>query len=448
MAQDRDVVVVGGGVAGLVAAATAAESGASVLLLDARRSAGGRARTHEVDGYLHNEGPHALYLGGELNAALRRFGVPVRGGDPARGTYGGLSADGETVPVPLTAGQLLGNQALGLRDKAAMGRLLGGLAVLRPARHADRSAAEWLDATVRPGLGRSMVHALVRLATYVPDLDRLSADAAIVQLQRAASTGVRYLDGGWVTVVDGLLRAAAARGVALAVRRPVRQVRRSADGRAWSVESDDGDVVEARSVILAAGGPGLAAQLAAEAAPVLAEWAARAVPVTASHLDVGVHGAWHGPSVVLGLDRPTYLSVHAPLADLAPGGTTMVSAMRYHLAGETPDPNADRCELEGLLDRVRPGWQDQRPHIRFGARLVVAHDRPRPETGGLAGRPGPEVPAAGGLYVAGDWVGPEGNLADAAAASGARAGALAAGRSSGSARSSEAAAAAAARMAP
>jgi hypothetical protein len=47
------------------------------------------------------------------------------------------------------------------------------------------------------------------------------------------------------------------------------------------------------------------------------------------------------------------------------------------------------------------------------------------EKGGFAGRPGPAVPGIRGLFVAGDWVGPEGVLADAALASARRAADLA-----------------------
>jgi hypothetical protein len=43
--------------------------------------------------------------------------------------------------------------------------------------------------------------------------------------------------------------------------------------------------------------------------------------------------------------------------------------------------------------------------------LVSAQD------GGLAGRPGPQVAGTTDLFVAGDWVGPQGMLADASLAS-------------------------------
>ena len=54
---------------------------------------------------------------------------------------------------------------------------------------------------------------------------------------------------------------------------------------------------------------------------------------------------------------------------------------------------------------------------RYGRRLVVSHDRPRPERG-LEGRPGPRISDCPGVFVAGDWVGTTGLLADASIASG------------------------------
>jgi phytoene dehydrogenase-like protein len=78
-----DVIVVGGGVAGLVGAAFASKGGASVLLLEASPVFGGRARTRIVSGYHFNRGAHALYRGGFLDKALQDLGVDVRGGVPA-----------------------------------------------------------------------------------------------------------------------------------------------------------------------------------------------------------------------------------------------------------------------------------------------------------------------------------------------------------------------------
>jgi hypothetical protein len=95
--------------------------------------------------------------------------------------------------------------------------------------------------------------------------------------------------------------------------------------------------------------------------------------------------------------------------------------MRYGAAGSA-DP---RAELEAFLDDAQPGWRDEVLAVRFNHQLVVAHGRPEPGVG-VAGRPTPIVDDMPGVLVAGDWVGPDGMLGDAALASGRTAGRLAA----------------------
>ena len=60
---------------------------------------------------------------------------------------------------------------------------------------------------------------------------------------------------------------------------------------------------------------------------------------------------------------------------------------------------------------------------RFLPRMVAVSAIATPASGGLAGRP--SVERGEGLYLAGDWVGPEGWLLDAAISSGAAAAAAA-----------------------
>ena len=50
--------------------------------------------------------------------------------------------------------------------------------------------------------------------------------------------------------------------------------------------------------------------------------------------------------------------------------------------------------------------------------MTVAHGMPTTANGGLPGRPAVPVADRPGLFVAGDWVGPDGLLADASVASG------------------------------
>jgi len=105
------------------------------------------------------------------------------------------------------------------------------------------------------------------------------------------------------------------------------------------------------------------------------------------------------------------------VARLAPAGGALVHVLRYGGLRDRPAA-AVEAQLEGLLDALQPGWRAHVAHRRFLPDLVVSNAVVEAALGGTAGRPGPRVPGVPGLYVAGDWVGPHGMLADASLASG------------------------------
>ncbi len=67
---------------------------------------------------------------------------------------------------------------------------------------------------------------------------------------------------------------------------------------------------------------------------------------------------------------------------------------------------------------MQPNWQDHVVDARFVPRSMVSGDHARIATHGVAGRAPTDVAGVRGLALAGDWVGPEGMLADAAILSG------------------------------
>jgi hypothetical protein len=77
---------------------------------------------------------------------------------------------------------------------------------------------------------------------------------------------------------------------------------------------------------------------------------------------------------------------------------------------------------------MQPGWREVVVERRFLPRMVAASALATAGSGGVAGRPGPEVAGSPGLFVAGDWVGPEGWLVDASLASARAAARVAGGR--------------------
>jgi phytoene dehydrogenase-like protein len=412
MQTRSDVVVVGGGLAGLAAAACAARAGASVTLLERSAEPGGRARTRNREGFLFNVGPHALYRRGAGRAVLRELGVDVRGAVPP--SSGLALRDGRAHALPAGAASLLGTGLLSLPSKLQLALLLSRLRRPLPA-PAGASFEDWLAAErVRPDV-KALLRALARLTTYAAQAEDADAHATLEQIRLGLTGGVLYLHGGWQTLVDGLRAAAAAAGARILTGRHADAVLRQ--GRAVrGVHTQDGIELEADAVILAVP-PAEAARLAGGAAPGVEAFRQQARTVRAATLDLGLR-ALPDPRVrfALGIDHPWYFSVHSTTARLAPDGAVLLHAMRY-LGPHTPPPAEVEAELEQLMDRVQPGWREQLVVRRFVPDLVVSHALVSAAGGGLAGRPAPLVPGTEGLFLAGDWVGAEGMLADASLAS-------------------------------
>ena len=397
MKADWDVIVIGAGLAGLAAGATATRAGAAALVLEAHVP-GGRARVTTRDGFVFNRGVHAFYQAGAGRDVLRQLGIEPQGSPPPLGRYQAL-AGGEFHLLPAGPDSLLRTTLLGREDKKAVAALLGGLPRLEPRRLAGTSAAQWIAGAGLGPAGAAAVSALVRLTTYASDLHTFAADAAVAQLRDAAH-GVLYLDGGWAQLTGRLadlcqLRAGIkVTGVA------------SAAGRV-EVATSSGPLT-ARSVIIAAGRPSAARRLLA-ADP---GWGDLGPELTAACLDAGLRRV-PDPGYVLGLDAPVYATVQSPPARQAPPGHAVVAAIRY---GAT-EASADRPVLEAHLARAGLREEDV-VTSRFLARMVVAGAAPIAARGGLGGRPAVDATGLPGVYLAGDWVGPAGLLADAALASG------------------------------
>src|SRR4051812_40614445 len=79
-----DVVVVGGGMAGLTAACYLARAAVAVTLFEQAPGLGGRAATQNHEGYLFNRGAHALYTGGAASEIFGELGITYRHAQPGR----------------------------------------------------------------------------------------------------------------------------------------------------------------------------------------------------------------------------------------------------------------------------------------------------------------------------------------------------------------------------
>ncbi len=410
-----DLQVVGGGLAGLIAANLALDAGLSVRLIEKSRSLGGRAASADQHGFTLNQGPHALYLSGELAATLASLGLTPTGSPPVlRGATGSIGT--RRGLLPQGPGSLLRSSLLSAGNKRRLAMLLTKLPKLSPESLATVTVDRWLEELVDDAELRTMLWGLVNLSTYNSASDVASADAALLQLQMALDDGVIYVDGGWASIVDALDRrlerhGSTGNGRFERVTGQVTAVETTATGPVAVMGDQPEQLYRAGAIVVAVGLPAVAdrllgrSDLAAAAGP----------PVQAAVLDLGLRMP-PPQHIHLGLDQGLYFSTHSGAERMAPDGLTLVSLARYIRPGDAHSPEQTKAML---LAHADAGGIDRADIVmdRYLHRLTVTGGMPMAAAGGLAGRPGVAVPDQAGIFIAGDWVGPRGVLADASAAS-------------------------------
>jgi len=412
-----DAAIIGGGLAGLIAAIELAEAGKSTVLLEkSGNSLGGRAATQNKDGVLFNLGGHALYADGDADRLFKRYGLALTGGrPPAKGL---AIWNGKLAPLPGDLKGLLSSELLDWSSKTKLISLFAKLNRLNPGKVPRKSLREWAEAEIRDPMVRHLFYALCRTATYSQDPDSQLAGPALGMVKRSLKTGVKYLDGGWQTIVDRLRDKAVSAGAEIRIGRSVQEIVH-AGGEVKGVICAGGEQVEARNVVSTAS-PSLTYGMVKGADDtVLRRWKDEARPSKAASLDLALRRL---PSAdrhfAIGLDQPVYFSNHSQVARLSDNGTIVIHLMKYNGAFRH-DPEADEKLLEQTMSLLHPGWEQEVVARRFLPNMTVVHDYPH--LGRSAFAVGPDVPEIKGLYVAGDWAGHGEMLADAVAASALRA---------------------------
>lgn len=425
--QGFDVVVIGGGLAGGLTAEALARQGKRVVILERSAQPGGRARSQTQGEHRFNFGPHAIYKKGPAHQALLAAGVPVVGVSPTLGGARALFADGHLDALPLGLGGVLRAEWFSTRD---VPDFLGALrAVKKPARMStalhEISATAWMDSLVTRESTRRLLDVMVRLATYGGDPNVMSADVAQLQLSAAVGSGVVYAHGGWQGLVDPLMARVKQAGAELLHARAasVTLGEGGAGGSRHRVVDADGQAYLARDVVFACA-PHVALGLLGDADPQLAAFTRWARPVTMRCVDLGIRGS-AGLPFTLGVDVPFYFSPQKGVKGMAPAGATNVHAAWY-LGTEAPSEGVESrgsdatrdaaAKLDDAISRVVPDLADRLLERRALPRAVVHNALPEHAHGGLLGRPAARSSVAG-VWFAGDWVGPDGHLADAVASS-------------------------------
>jgi phytoene dehydrogenase-like protein len=323
---------------------------------------------------------------------------------------------GELYPFPVTPSQFVHRGLLDAGDKLGLARLFASLATLKPRTVAQVSVEEWLERNIRRPRLRLLMAALARTFVYTSALDLVSAEVFVDKLRRTLRHPVHYIDGGWQTLVEALRGAAERAGARIVSGTGVEAVEHS-NSRARGVRLRDGSSVGASTVIIATRPQDASKLVDRGAHPSLRRIADGLVPAKLACLDVALSRL---PSprypVVQDLDSPRFMTAQSLYSRVAPEGGALIYTFKQLDPANPGDQRENERDLEGLLDVAQPGWREvliKRPYL---PRIEAVGALPT-ATGGFAGRPGPEVPEIANLYLAGDWIGPEGFLADASTAS-------------------------------
>ncbi len=271
----NDVLIVGGGLAGLAAAVALAETGLKVQLLESRPRLGGRASSFEdsttgevIDNCQHvamgccTNFRHFCCVTG-LDGSFRRephltfVGPPDPAGKraPQFCRFEASSFPIASAPFHLSS-TFAGLSYLSLRDKFAIGRGLLALTVDRPPANDQRSFADWLRCNRQPENAVERFWNIVLVSALSESLDRISFASA----RKVFVDGFLANRAGWevwlpTVPLDCLYSERlhpwlTARGVDVRLKTGVERVVED-NNRISAVELRSGELLTARQFVLA-----------------------------------------------------------------------------------------------------------------------------------------------------------------------------------------------------
>jgi phytoene dehydrogenase-like protein len=360
--ESDTVTIVGGGIGGLVAAIECAEAGRRVVLHEAGRELGGRARS--LDGpYKANYGPHAVYANGPVVPWLKAHGaLPALKRPPSVGIR--FRADGQVRRMPPAA--LAAIRTL-CRDDAP----------------AEIDFRTWASARAPERAVRTAI-GLLSLPMFDADPGRVSAAMSAATLRRLVfhGTAVRYVRGGWSSLVDRL--------EALARHRTV-EIRTSS----FVSELPEGPVIVATA-------PESAERL-------IGQPLHGGAGTTTAILDLGLaRRAGRNAFACLDLDEHVWVARYSKVdPSLAPDGHDLIQCHAGVREGETQDDAVAR--IETLLDCVFDGWREDE---RWRRVLRVEDSSGALDPPGTTWRDRPAIERGDGVFLVGDWVAAPGLLSE------------------------------------
>ena len=382
-----DVVIIGGGIAGLSTGALLAKQGKRVTVIEKGNQPGGRAYAYEEKGFTLNYGPHAMYLpeSGQLADVMRRLGRPSPKCNYPDSMYA-YWADGDRLAViGSKPHQVLTTKLFSLGERLQVVKIM---LAIKSAKAEEVSPGttwrHWVEQHTGDPAVRRFAMALATVNTYTRPAADLDAAWLLAHFKRAlfAKDSVGYMCGGWRSMYDVFIEELASNGGALITGERIDGLE-IVNGRITAAISAD-DRYEADAFVCTLP-PQDAPAVAPEGSPLRAEmqrWQSL-IDVRALCMDLGFdRKVREDLALVFDIERDLYYSVHSfTTPDLAPATGQLLHAMAYLSPEEAADDAllaARKNELVTGLDLHFPGWRDAIVVERTlpAARVVAARQTP------------------------------------------------------------------------
>lgn len=412
-----DVAVVGGGLAGLTAANLLAREGKKVVVLEKSNRLGGRAMTNDKNGVLMNLGSHGLYMSGDATNILTELGISLPGGNATKAIHihGILNHVVHVIPTDFSS--IMSSTLISWKSKLVLGKLMLKIMKLNINSITEVSLKEWADSEISDPMVRHIFYSICRLTSYTNASTLQLAKPVLKQVKRSLNAGVLYVDGGWETIVQKLKKQAEAWGAEILTNKSVTNIEHHEQYQI--IQCSDGTAIHVPDCIVAAPPKEAMNMINGAEHTSLRLWNEQAIPVTACCLDIGIKKLPNSQhQFAIGLDQALFFTNQSRASKLSEDGTSVVSLAKYHNPMEEINVNADKQQLETVMDLLQPGWRKEVVVQQFLPKITVSHDFPHVKR---KENPGPSIPEMKGIFIAGDWAGHEEVLADAAVASGKRA---------------------------
>jgi protoporphyrinogen oxidase len=414
-----EVVVVGGGLAGLAAAFEAARRGHFVTVLEASGTIGGRGTSVVEKETPLDAGPHLLNYRGPLHVLLTKASKVAVHGRRLRNDQFHHRSGGRWIPLALSSKAIRQSEmpAAQKLELLRLRRTLKKAAIAEPERRFDDWIADQSDEL------QDELAVWAKMSTWLsPDCGCTMEFHANRALHGLWKRGFLRAEHGWSDMVGRLLSALDKLGVEVRSGAKISALKCDANGKVKKVQVEGGRRIPVDIVILAL--PRKAAVKILQASEIDSPEDEN-TPLEASLLDLVLKGRFLCEGMMYDQINDVVMLNH--YRDDANTFRSVISAMATDEVSDDGAAGAGAARIariEATLDQTASGWRQQIELRRQTNSIFIAGALPsqnRPQVDHFAER---------GILLAGDWLESEHWLADAAVDTGLRAGAMIQGRPS------------------